>query len=234
MGGQHLMDNLSEPEFARIDYFEGDDDESEVEKENDGECNDEWKSTAHFERDQRRFYEEREERVNWDLAQMKAYFDFIGTFKAKKVVMGDAADKILTEYFKVQRSSRHRDKSRTTIRLLESLVRLAQAHALLMYRSVVLSLDAIETVHLMNTSVISTNEISDFCILQTVFPRDGQSEYETKRAQILKMLFPREWAADECASLNDDDWDYGERIKERELEEIAAFDESVFGEFETD
>ncbi|ETO00106.1 hypothetical protein RFI_37353 [Reticulomyxa filosa] len=89
-------------------------------------------------------------RVSWSIDQMRAYFRLA---KKRKVTISEGAQAILTRYYQLQRGRIERDMSRTTLRLLESLIRLARAHARLMYRDIVLPLDAIEAVFVMEKSL---------------------------------------------------------------------------------
>lgn len=57
--------------------------------------------------------------------------------------MSAEAEHILTGYYHLQRSAVARTAARTTVRMLESLVRIAQAHAKLMARDVITEQDAV-------------------------------------------------------------------------------------------
>ena len=63
------------------------------------------------------------------------------------------AELILSEYFRRQRKSDYAESARTTVRLLESLIRIAEAHARLMARDTVCSQDAIVAIMLVQSSL---------------------------------------------------------------------------------
>lgn len=50
-------------------------------------------------------------------------------------VLSEEAEELLAGYYQLRRQQAGRQTSRTTVRMLESLVRLAQAHARLMARN---------------------------------------------------------------------------------------------------
>lgn len=85
----------------------------------------------------------------WTIEELQYHF-----LCAKKInpVITPPAYEILAQYFKWCRSDPYRDPARTTVRLLDSLTRLAQCHAKLVLRSEVTIIDAISTVRLMESS----------------------------------------------------------------------------------
>ena len=89
----------------------------------------------------------------WSIEELKAYILFVQQrFKPK---LSSSAQRILTRYYQYVRSH-NRSVAQVTVRLLESLIRLAQAHARLMLRNLVQTMDAVVVVLLMEASVVGT------------------------------------------------------------------------------
>ncbi|XP_017933395.1 DNA helicase MCM9 isoform X2 [Manacus vitellinus] len=86
----------------------------------------------------------------WSMEKMKTYFCLIKSIQPK---LSDESNLILVRYYQMQRQSDCRNAARTTIRLLESLIRLAEAHARLMFRDTVTLEDAVTVVSVMESSM---------------------------------------------------------------------------------
>ncbi len=68
----------------------------------------------------------------WPLAFLRQYIKWART--ACSPTLSDDAQELLSGYYQLRRQHEARQGSRTTVRMLESLVRVAQAHARLMAR----------------------------------------------------------------------------------------------------
>jgi DNA helicase MCM9 len=71
-------------------------------------------------------YKQGRERSNeiWSIATLQSYFNYVKANFAPK--LSENASEVLIKYWKTQRGADSRVASRTTIRLLESSIRLAQ------------------------------------------------------------------------------------------------------------
>ncbi|XP_035774534.1 DNA helicase MCM9-like [Anopheles albimanus] len=87
--------------------------------------------------------------AHWDLEKLQLHFAAIKDIHPS---FSPEANMILGAYYKACRSDPFRDPTRTTVRLLDSLFRLAQAHARLLFRSEVTPIDAITIIELMEAS----------------------------------------------------------------------------------
>ncbi|XP_071450357.1 uncharacterized protein [Hetaerina americana] len=121
----------------------------------------------------------------WSLEKLQAYFCVI---KHLKPTMSDAANKILREYYQAQRKTDLRNAARTSVRMLESLVRLSQGHARLMYHSEVTIMDAVVAVSLVESSMQGAALISGVNALHASFPDNATDEYKVQVDLILKKL----------------------------------------------
>ncbi|XP_040206251.1 DNA helicase MCM9 isoform X2 [Rana temporaria] len=121
----------------------------------------------------------------WNMEKMKTYFCLIKTLQPK---MSEGANMILMRYYQLQRQSDSRNAARTTIRLLESLIRLAEAHARLMYRDVVTIEDAITVVSVMESSMQGGALLGGVNALHTSFPDNPQEQYQVQCELLLERL----------------------------------------------
>ncbi|XP_067881557.1 DNA helicase MCM9 isoform X2 [Heterodontus francisci] len=121
----------------------------------------------------------------WSMEKMKTYFCLIKTLQPK--ISGEA-DKILVKYYQVQRQSGFRNAARTTIRMLESLVRLAEAHARLMFRDTVTVEDAITVISVMESSMQGGALLGGVNALHTSFPENPKEQYKMQCELLLERL----------------------------------------------
>ncbi|NXA64058.1 MCM9 helicase, partial [Mohoua ochrocephala] len=121
----------------------------------------------------------------WSMERMKTYFCLIKSIQPK---LSDESNLILVRYYQMQRQSDCRNAARTTIRLLESLIRLAEAHARLMFRDTVTLEDAVTVVSVMESSMQGGALLGGINALHTSFPDNPMEEYRTQCEIILERL----------------------------------------------
>ncbi|KAA8583278.1 hypothetical protein FQN60_015824 [Etheostoma spectabile] len=121
----------------------------------------------------------------WSMEKIKAYFSVI---KRLQPQVSEEAKSILTRYYQLQRQSDGRNAARTTIRMLESLSRLAEAHARLMYRETVTIEDAVIAVSVMECSMQGGALLGNVNALLTSFPDDPSQQYQNQCQILLEGL----------------------------------------------
>ncbi|NWV77020.1 MCM9 helicase, partial [Dasyornis broadbenti] len=121
----------------------------------------------------------------WSMERMKTYFCLIKSIQPK---FSDESNLILVRYYQMQRQSDCRNAARTTIRLLESLIRLAEAHARLMFRDTVTLEDAVTVVSVMESSMQGGALLGGINALHTSFPENPMEQYRTQCEIILERL----------------------------------------------
>ncbi|CAI9104079.1 OLC1v1002690C1 [Oldenlandia corymbosa var. corymbosa] len=94
----------------------------------------------------------------WPLTMLRRYIYYVK--RNFKPVLSKEAEKVISSYYQLQRRSATQNAARTTVRMLESLIRLAQAHARLMFRDEVTRLDAITAILCIESSM-TTSDIVD-------------------------------------------------------------------------
>ncbi|CAB3360901.1 Hypothetical predicted protein [Cloeon dipterum] len=121
----------------------------------------------------------------WSMERMRCYFCIIKTLNPK---LTKNANQILSRYYQAQRRTDHRSAARTTVRLLESLIRLSQAHSRLMFREEVTTMDALTAVMLMEYSMLGAAILPTANIYHASFPSDPMLTYRHQATIILEKL----------------------------------------------
>ncbi|KAM7135659.1 DNA helicase MCM9 isoform 2-T2 [Molossus nigricans] len=121
----------------------------------------------------------------WSMEKMKTYFCLIRNLQP---TLSDVGNQVLLRYYQMQRQSDSRNAARTSIRLLESLIRLAEAHARLMFRDTVTLEDAVTVVSVMESSMQGGALLGGVNALHTSFPENPLEQYQSQCELILEKL----------------------------------------------
>ncbi|KAK4438151.1 putative DNA helicase MCM9 [Sesamum alatum] len=123
----------------------------------------------------------------WSLTMLRRYIHFVkGYFKP---VLTKEAEKVISSYYQLQRRSATQNAARTTVRMLESLIRLAQAHARLMFRNEVTRLDAITAILCIESSMTTSATVDSVGnALHSNFTDNPDQEYAKQEKLILEKL----------------------------------------------
>ncbi|RUS90636.1 hypothetical protein EGW08_001633 [Elysia chlorotica] len=121
----------------------------------------------------------------WSMDKMQAYLTLIKSLVPK---LGPQSSRIIQAYYRAQRGADDRNAARTTMRLLQSMIRLSQAHARLMYRDEVTVQDAVVAVTLMESSMQGAALLGGVNTLHTAFPADADQEYLLQAELVLGRL----------------------------------------------
>ncbi|XP_044762057.1 DNA helicase MCM9-like [Coccinella septempunctata] len=123
----------------------------------------------------------------WSLEMLQAYFTII-----KKIhpPLTEEANRILASYYQLQRRQSSRNKSRTTVRLLDSLIRLSQGHARLLFHETVEVVDALTAVVLVEIGMgYQEDSVLNLNInVHSSFPDDSVENYVELLRNVLDKL----------------------------------------------
>ncbi|KAK9130119.1 hypothetical protein Sjap_010606 [Stephania japonica] len=123
----------------------------------------------------------------WSVPMLRRYIHYVK--RQFKPILTREAERVISSYYQLQRRSALENASRTTVRMLESLIRLAQAHARLMFRNDVNQLDAVAAILCIESSM-TTSAIVDSVgnALHSNFTDNPDHEYAKQEKLILEKL----------------------------------------------
>jgi DNA helicase MCM9 len=121
----------------------------------------------------------------WPVQILQAYLAYV---KELKPELTRGAMVVLESYYLLQRKNDARSAARTTVRLLESLIRLSQAHARIMCRRQVLLQDALMAILVVEASLNINSMLGMESVLHTEFPADPDAEYAEMKEKVLSHL----------------------------------------------
>uniref|UniRef100_A0A5S6QL20 DNA helicase n=1 Tax=Trichuris muris TaxID=70415 RepID=A0A5S6QL20_TRIMR len=110
----------------------------------------------------------------WSVAKLKEYVQLVRTLQPTITV---EAERILSQYFLMQRAKSRRDEGLTTVRMLDSLIRLSQAHARLMFRREVTVQDALVATSLVELTMQGDSFLGAPDVVRSVFPKSAEDDY---------------------------------------------------------
>lgn len=122
----------------------------------------------------------------WSTERLRQYLYYIKT--NLKPRLSAHAQTILSKYYTMERASVKRNAARTTVRLLEALVRLAQSHARLMFRETATALDAVFAIAAVEASADTHEVVGGMGALHAPFPENPREEFEKYARFILGKL----------------------------------------------
>lgn len=109
----------------------------------------------------------------WNTQKLQAHFTNICNIQPK---MSDEASVIIAKYYQKCRDDPQRDFGRTTVRLLDSLNRLAEAHARLVFRSRVTVADAITVIRLMESTYGFGRIVKPYDVIKEELPLGPEND----------------------------------------------------------
>lgn len=122
----------------------------------------------------------------WSTERLRQYLYFVKSNLRPKLSHG--AQKLLVTYYQTERASVGRNHARTTVRLLEALVRLAQAHARLMFRETASALDAVFAIAAVESSAAALQVVGGIGALHAPFPANPKADFEAYAELLLERL----------------------------------------------
>lgn len=137
--------------------------------------------------------------TKWSTERLRQYLYYIKSDLKPK--LSYSAQKLLTKYYTMERAAAGRNTARTTVRLLEALVRLAQAHARLMFRETATPLDAVFAIAAVEASAALQKVVGGIGALHAPFPTDPAEDFEEYSSYLLTKL-----------GLDDEDIDFYEDV----------------------
>ena len=106
----------------------------------------------------------------WDLLKLRDYISYVK--HRFQPTMSKESQFLLMRYYQMQRQSEERSSGRTTVRLLESLMRLSEAHAKIMSREVVMLEDAVVAIACVNLSQEQSSLLGNISKWNNAFCQD--------------------------------------------------------------
>lgn len=155
---------------------------------------------------QRALQEESE--AMWPFERLRRYIAHVkATFQPH---LTEDAERLLTAYYQAQRRLEGRSVARTTIRMLESLIRLTQAHARLMFREVAGRLDATIAICLVEASMLSLTPFIALPPTNAGFAEDPDVAVRKIEASLMKRLdeeLGTDWRVEVSKRVRREDYD---------------------------